>query len=90
MRSTSALPRESRGSSRDWMSFSCWGRRTEPAEVSRARLGPASKVFSTIVFHSPQAGQRPIHLLLSFPHEVQYHSDLLFAPIVAIIRIAAP
>jgi hypothetical protein len=26
---------------------------------------------STIVFHSPQAGQRPIHLGLSLPQEVQ-------------------
>jgi len=27
-----------------------------------------------MVFHSPQAGQRPSHLGLSFPHEVQNHT----------------
>jgi hypothetical protein len=33
-----------------------------------------------MVFHSPQAGQRPIHFGLSLPHEVQYQTVLtLFA-----------
>jgi hypothetical protein len=58
--------------------------------VLLARWGPASKTFSTMVFHSPQAGQRPIHLLLSLPHEVQYQSDLLFDPIVAIAQNRHP
>lgn len=33
---------------------------------------------STIVFHSPHAGQRPIHLGLSFPQDVQYQTVFAF------------
>ena len=31
---------------------------------------------SFMVFHSPHAGQRPIHLDVSLPHAVQYHAVL--------------
>lgn len=31
---------------------------------------------SFMVFHSPHAGQRPIHLEVSLPHDVQYHTVL--------------
>ena len=41
---------------------------------------PVATVSSTIVFHSPQAGQRPIHLGASFPHEVQ-NQDVFIFPI---------
>jgi hypothetical protein len=34
---------------------------------------------SIIVFHSPQAGQRPIHFELSLPQELQNHADFVFA-----------
>ena len=37
---------------------------------------PVTTVSSTIVFHSPHAGQRPIHLGLSFPHDLQNHTFL--------------
>jgi hypothetical protein len=74
-----------RCSAEEEMSESCCGARTLPADVFRAFVTPVSSVFSTIVFHSPQAGQRPIHLEYSFPQEVQYHTDLLFDPNVAII-----
>ena len=40
---------------------------------------------SIIVFHSPQAGQRPIHLGLSLPQELQYHTDLF---LFAIVRVS--
>ena len=45
-------------------------------EAVRAAFGS-----STIVFHSPQAGHRPIHFALSFPHEVQYQTVLIFVAI---------
>lgn len=32
-----------------------------------------------MVFHSPHAGQRPIHLGLSLPQLVQYHKDFAAA-----------
>ena len=35
---------------------------------------PVTTFSSTIVFHSPHAGQRPIHFGLSFPHDVQNHT----------------
>ena len=34
---------------------------------------------STIVFHSPQEGQRPIHLGLASPQEVQTYTVLNFS-----------
>jgi hypothetical protein len=34
---------------------------------------------SAIVFHSPQAGQRPIHLGDSYPHSLQKYAFLSFA-----------
>ena len=35
--------------------------------------------YSTIVFHAPQAGQRPAHLGESAPHSLQNHTDLYLA-----------
>jgi hypothetical protein len=32
-----------------------------------------------MLFHSPHAGQRPIHFGLSFPHALQNHTILVFA-----------
>ena len=45
---------------------------------------PVATVSSTIVFHSPHAGQRPIHLGLSLPHALQNHTVFVFA--VAILH----
>lgn len=39
---------------------------------------------SCIVFHSPHAGHRPIHLELSLPHEVQYQTVFDFPAILSI------
>ena len=40
-------------------------------------------VFSTMVFHEPQAGQRPIHFGYSFPQFVQKNTVFSF-PVTAI------
>ena len=60
-----------------------------PAPKERVALPAAGPFFvsdgaSTMVFHSPHAGQRPIHLGLSLPHEVQYQTVFTF-PCVAIV-----
>ena len=40
-------------------------------------------LIGTMVFHSPQAGHRPIHFELSFPHDLQNHTVFVFT--VAIV-----
>jgi hypothetical protein len=42
------------------------------------------------VFHSPQAGQRPIHFELSLPQELQYQTVLAFVAIVFSFHAAGP
>jgi hypothetical protein len=44
---------------------------------------PVATVSSTIVFHSPQAGQRPIHLGLSLPHALQNHTVFVLTVAIA-------
>ena len=45
-------------------------------------LVAASTFSSTMVFHSPQAGQRPVHLAESAPHDEQNH--IVFCLVLAI------
>ena len=62
------------------MSFKGTGLESE--SPTRAREGAADEGLefregpSFMVFHSPQTGQRPIHLDVSFPQEVQYQTVL--------------
>jgi hypothetical protein len=44
---------------------------------------PVATVSSTIVFHSPQAGQRPIHFGLSLPHALQNHTVFVLTVAIA-------
>ena len=77
--STSGRPSISLGSLLRSISLRSTGLR--PLEALAARpLEPLFADFfsdgaSTMVFHSPHAGQRPIHLGLSLPQFVQYHKD---------------
>ena len=71
-RSSSPMPVEKRisPSVSTWDSF--WGRRLPPTGADLARPGAAGfSVCSSRVFQAPQAGQRPCHLGVSFPHSVQ-------------------
>ena len=84
-RSTSALPRDRRSSCVVDTSLSACGFRDPPGTVmAAALLPPVTTSFSTMVFHSPQAGHRPIHLLYSLPQWEQNHTDLVFLTLVAI------
>ena len=85
-RSTSALPRDTRSSCVVDTSLSASGFREPPGTVrAAALLPPVTTSFSTMVFHSPQAGHRPIHLLYSLPQWLQNHTDLVFFTLVAIL-----
>ena len=80
--STSPLCSETRTSPEAEMSRSCTGRRRSPeGAAERGAAARLSRGCSTMVFHSPQAGQRPIHFGLSLPHEVQNHTVLTFPAI---------
>gem|GEM_PF-2737910 len=82
--STSPLCSEMRDSPEAEMSRSCTGRRRSPAGAAAGAPGfRLSRGCSTIVFHSPQAGQRPIHLGLSLPHEVQNQTVLTLFAIIS-------
>ena len=54
---------------------------TEFTLVAPTGFFPVATVSSTMVFHSPHAGHRPIHFGLSFPHEVQNHAVFIFVAI---------
>ena len=90
--STSGRPSERRGSLLRSISLRRMGLRPSedfadrPLEPLPPPAGFFSTGASTMVFHSPHAGQRPIHLGLSLPQLVQYHK--VFA--VAIIIFARP
>jgi hypothetical protein len=67
-------------------SLSASGFREPPGTVwAEALLPPVTTSFSTMVFHSPHAGHRPIHLLYSLPQWLQNHTDLVFLTLVAIL-----
>ncbi len=87
MRSTSLLFSDMRFSTDELISASGIGLCPEPGTVisAPALFFPVATVSSTIVFHSPHAGQRPIHLGLSFPHSLQNHTLLVLT--VAILEI---
>ena len=78
--STSVIPREDRSPEMQLMPLRASGLRRSETAVPELRdafpFGAAGA--STIVFHSPQAGQRPIHFALSLPQELQYQSVLVF------------
>ena len=85
-RSTSAEPRETLSSTVVETSFSGMGLREPPGTAMAVALEPpVTTSFSTMVFHSPQAGHRPIHLEYSLPQWEQNHTDLVFFTTVAII-----
>ena len=82
------MPSISRAFSEESISFSLRGFEAACA-VPDGVLPPlrVSAGASTIVFHSPHAGQRPIHLGLSLPQEVQYQSVFAVFAIGAKITI---
>ena len=55
-----------------------WATLRPAFEGERVFDGPAATFSSTMVFHSPQEGQRPAHLGESAPHDEQNQSDLYF------------
>lgn len=80
--SISPLPKEIRLSCEESISDRCIGLREAPGTWTSRDEGlafPVATVSSTIVFHSPQAGHRPIHFGLSFPHDLQNHTVFVFA-----------
>ena len=83
--STSVNPSDNLFSADESMSFRCSGLLPEAGAEDEMLLFldgfPVTTVCSAIVFHSPQAGQRPIHLGLSFPQLVQNHIVFSFVPI---------
>ena len=84
-RSTSGLPRDRRSSCVVDTSLRGIGRREAPGTLKGAALElPLTTSFSTMPFHSPQAGHRPIHLEYSLPQWEQNHTDLVFFTVVAI------
>ena len=84
---TSLLFSDMRFSTDELISASGIGLCPEPGTVisAPALFFPVATVSSTIVFHSPHAGHRPIHLGLSFPHSLQNHTLLVLT--VAILEI---
>ena len=79
-RSTSALPRDTRSSAVVETSFRGIGFRPAPGTDIDADKGrfPVTTSFSTIVFHSPQAGHLPIHLEYSLPQFEQNQTVFAF------------
>ena len=84
-RSTSALPRDTRSSAVVDTSFRGIGLRPAPGTDTASGRFPVTTSFSTIVFHSPQAGHLPIHLEYSLPQFEQNHTVFAFVvPFTAI------
>jgi hypothetical protein len=80
------MPSITRGSLLRSISFRNTGLRP-PEALTAKPFDPLPELFfstgaSTMVFHSPHAGQRPIHLGLSLPQFVQYHKDFTDAMII--------
>src|SRR3954470_9020169 len=70
-RSNSPMPVLNRSTLGDSTWPSGIGFRARPAGRPLAARDAAARFSSAIVFHSPQPGQRPCHLGLSCPHELQ-------------------
>ena len=89
--SISELCRVVRLSSVESISLRDRGRDEVPTEFSsclREAWAPVTTFSSTIVFHSPHAGQRPIHFGLSFPHDEQNQTDFVFrAILISVLQI---
>lgn len=84
MRSSSLLFKDMRASPPVSTDVSGCGLEEFPTELIPATptgFFPVATVSSTIVFHSPHDGHRPIHLGLSFPHDVQNQAVFIFVAI---------
>jgi hypothetical protein len=57
------------------------GLRPAPGTATAAGRFPVTTSFSTMVFHSPQAGQRPIHFEYSLPQLLQKNTVFDFVGI---------
>ena len=84
-RSTSALPSDTRSSCVVDTSFSGIDLREAPGTVIVPAFLPVTTSCSTIVFHSPHAGHRPIHLEYSLPQWLQNHTVLVFALAISLV-----